>query len=300
MENNSSVIGRLSFLASVVGDGAVAGIQQMARGTGAAMTKLASSVPAAAFASSAAAVAGIGAALVGGTIAAAQFEDAFANVRKVLARASEEELTAIRDAVLDLSTEIPVAAGQLAQLGSIAGQLGVGVSDIPQFIDTVAKLGVATNMSAEQAAFSIARLANVTGIGAENADQLGNVLVRLGNNTAATEFFEKTTTSDLQKLINPIIEDSMKENQVAKYYETVNDFYKSNVESYTKNSSVMEYASKLGVDSYIPKSSDEDLNGFVTQKAISGLFKMIAEKESAIRENPIEQTTSLLKEVFTK
>ena len=184
---NSSVIGRLSFLANVVGDGAVAGIQQMARGTGAAMTKLASAVPAAAFASSAAAVAGIGAALVGGTIAAAQFEDAFANVRKVLARASEEELTAIRDAVLDLSTQIPVAAGQLAQLGSIAGQLGVGVSDIPRFIDTVAKLGVATNMSAEQAAFSIARLANVTGIGAENADQLGNVLVRLGNNTAATE-----------------------------------------------------------------------------------------------------------------
>jgi len=184
---NSSVIGRLSFLANVVGDGAVAGIQQMARGTGAAMTKLASSVPAAAFASSAAAVAGIGAALIGGTIAAAQFEDSFANVRKVLARASEEELTQIRDAVLDLSTQIPVAAGQLAQLGSIAGQLGVGVSDIPKFIDTVAKLGVATNMSAEQAAFSIARLANVTGIGAENADQLGNVLVRLGNNTAATE-----------------------------------------------------------------------------------------------------------------
>ena len=184
---NSSVIGRLSFLANVVGDGAVAGIQQMARGTGAAMTKLASSVPAAAFASSAAAVAGIGAALIGGTIAAAQFEDSFANVRKVLARASEEELTQIRDAVLDLSTQIPVAAGELAQLGSIAGQLGVGVSDIPSFIDTVAKLGVATNMSAEQAAFSIARLANVTGIGAENADQLGNVLVRLGNNTAATE-----------------------------------------------------------------------------------------------------------------
>lgn len=121
-----------------------------------------------------------------------------------------------------------------------------------------------------------------------------------GNNTAATDFFEKNTTTDLQKLINPIIENSMKENQVAKYYTIVNDFYKSNVESYTKDSSIMEYASKLGVDSYIPKSSDEDLNGFVTQKAISGLFKMIAEKESAIRENPIEQTTSLLKEVFTK
>ena len=187
MENNSSVIGRLSFLANVVGDGAVAGIQQMARGTGAAMTKLASAVPAAAFATSAAALAGIGAALAGGVVAAAQFEDSFALVRKVLARASEEELADIRQGIIDLSTEIPVAAGQLAQLGSIAGQLGVGVRDIPQFIDTVAKLGVATNMTAEQAAFSVARLANVTGIGAENADQLANVLVRLGNNTAATE-----------------------------------------------------------------------------------------------------------------
>lgn len=183
----ANVIGRLAFLANIVGDGAVKGIQQMARGTGAAMTKLASAVPAAAFATSASALAAVGAALVGGVKAAADFEESFALVRKVLARASEQELGDIRQAILDLSTEIPVAAGQLAQLGSIAGQLGVEVQNIPQFIDTVAKLGVATNMTAEQAAFSVARLANVTGIGAENADQLANVLVRLGNNTAATE-----------------------------------------------------------------------------------------------------------------
>ena len=187
MENNASVIGRLAFLANIVGDGAVQGIQQMARGTGAAMTKLASAVPAAAFATSASALAAVGAALVGGVKAASDFEESFALVRKVLARASEEELGAIRDSILDLSTQIPIAAGQLATLGSIAGQLGVEVQNIPQFIDTVAKLGVATNMTAEQAAFSVARLANVTGIGAENADQLANVLVRLGNNTAATE-----------------------------------------------------------------------------------------------------------------
>ena len=187
MENNASVIGRLAFLASIVGDQAVAGMQNMAKGTGAAMTKLASAVPAAAFAASAAALAGMGAAMAGSVVAAAQFEDSFALVRKVLARASEEELSDIRDSILDLSTTIPVTADSLAQLASIAGQLGVGVSDIPQFVDTVAKLGVATNMTAEQAAFSIARLANVTGIGAENADVLGNVLVRLGNNTAATE-----------------------------------------------------------------------------------------------------------------
>jgi len=187
VENNASVIGRLAFLASVVGDQAVQGVQAMAKGTGAAMTKLASAVPAAAFAASAAALAGIGAAMAGSVMAAAQFEDSFALVRKVLARATDEELANIRESILDLSTSIPVTADSLARLASIAGQLGVNVKDIPMFVDTVAKLGVATNMTAEQAAFSVARLAAVTGIGAENADQLANVIVRLGNNTAATE-----------------------------------------------------------------------------------------------------------------
>jgi len=83
VENNASVIGRLAFLASIVGDQAVAGMQNMAKGTGAAMTKLASAVPAAAFAASAAALAGMGAAMAGSVVAAAQFEDSFALVRKV-------------------------------------------------------------------------------------------------------------------------------------------------------------------------------------------------------------------------
>jgi hypothetical protein len=121
-----------------------------------------------------------------------------------------------------------------------------------------------------------------------------------GNSTAATDFFQKNTATDLNTLISPIIKKSMDENQVAKYYTTANEFYKSNVESYTKDSSISKYATQFGVDSYIPTSSDKDLDEFITEKAISGLFTMIAEKESAIRENPIEQTTSLLKKVFSK
>jgi len=198
------------------------------------------------------------------------------------------------------------------ELGAQNGYLNNPLAKIP-LPDNLAKVeSIARKAGADQmvddlinsinnaATTAAPKTANILLDAVKNMNLEDATKILTGNNTAATEFFEKNTTSDLQKLINPIIEDSMKENQVAKYYETVNDFYKSNVESYTKNSTVMDYANKLGVDSYIPKSSDEDLNGFVTQKAISGLFKMIAEKESAIRENPIEQTTSLLKEVFTK
>ncbi|OQR40838.1 hypothetical protein AS859_09250, partial [Aliarcobacter cryaerophilus] len=42
------------------------------------------------------------------------------------------------------------------------------------------------------------------------------------------------------------------------------------------------------------------LDDFVTQKAIDGLFTMIGEKEAGIRANPVEQTSSILKQVFGK
>ena len=62
----------------------------------------------------------------------------------------------------------------------------------------------------------------------------------------------------------------------------------------------MGLAKNFGVDSYLPGNSDESLDEFVTNKAIEGLFTMIAQKEAAIRQNPVEQTSSLLKQVFGK
>ena len=121
-----------------------------------------------------------------------------------------------------------------------------------------------------------------------------------GDNDAATTYFKENTTESLKKLISPIIQKSMQENQVSKYYTTINQFYKSNVSAYVENSSTMKFAKNLGVDSYLPTSSDQNIDEYVTTKAIDGLFKMIAEKESAIRKDPLEQTTSILKQVFGK
>lgn len=121
--------------------------------------------------------------------------------------------------------------------------------------------------------------------------------ILMGDKDAATEYFSKNTSSSLQKMISPIIKESMKENNVASYYDTFNKYYQSNAASLTKNSQLMGYAKEFGADKYLP-SSDADLNSYITEQAISGLFKMIAQKEGEIRKDPIAQTTSILKQVF--
>ncbi|WP_052502538.1 DUF4197 domain-containing protein [Halarcobacter anaerophilus] len=121
-----------------------------------------------------------------------------------------------------------------------------------------------------------------------------------GKDDAATQYFKTNTTSSLKETIKPIITEAMEQNSVAKYYSAFNDYYKQYAKDYVDSSSVMSVAKNFGVDSYLPGSSDESLDDYVTTKAIDGLFAMIAKKEAAIRENPVEQTTSLLKEVFGK
>jgi hypothetical protein len=121
-----------------------------------------------------------------------------------------------------------------------------------------------------------------------------------GGNEAATNYFKANTTDSLKKLISPIVQETMKENNVASYYDTINNVYKSSAKGLVENSGVMSMAKNFGVDSYIPTSSDESLDSYITTKTIDGLFTMIGQKEAAIRANPVEQTTSILKQVFGK
>ena len=121
-----------------------------------------------------------------------------------------------------------------------------------------------------------------------------------GGNDAATQYFKTNTNEALKRVIKPIIKKTMAQNSVANYYSSFNSYYKEYAKDYVDNTQVMNLAKNFGVDSYLPSSSEEDLDDYVTKKAIDGLFTMIAKKESAIRSNPIEQTSSLLKKVFSK
>lgn len=114
------------------------------------------------------------------------FESAFAGVEKTV-DASAEELAGFRERIRDLSKEIPLAATEIAGIAEAAGQLGIKNENLIEFTRTMADLGVATNMTSDQAATSLARFANVAGMSQDQFDRLGSVIVDLGNNLATSE-----------------------------------------------------------------------------------------------------------------
>ena len=98
-----------------------------------------------------------------------------------------------------------------------------------------------------------------------------------GGDTAATDYFKSKTTARLTEAFRPHVEKTMSENGVIKQYQGLTEQYQS-----------------------IPFAKNEsfDVNKYVVEKALDGLFYELAEQEREIRKNPAARTTALLKEVF--
>lgn len=117
----------------------------------------------------------------------AEFEKSLIGVGKTT-NITGAELAALGDEIEKLTRVMPNSAVELNNIAQAAGQLGVTGSDnILKFTETVARLGSATNLSGEEAATTLARMLTVTGEAISSVDVLGSVIVRLGNNFAATE-----------------------------------------------------------------------------------------------------------------
>ncbi|HKZ18032.1 MAG TPA: DUF4197 domain-containing protein [Geobacteraceae bacterium] len=101
-----------------------------------------------------------------------------------------------------------------------------------------------------------------------------------GGDTAATRFLEKRTRSQLIDAFRPIVAEKM--NQVG----TVRS-YKELIGKYD----TVPLASLVGMPSL-------DLDSYVTNKALDGLFTMVGAEEKKIRTNPAARTTELLRKVF--
>ena len=98
-----------------------------------------------------------------------------------------------------------------------------------------------------------------------------------GSDTAATDYFKSKTTKKLQTAFLPSVTDVM--NQVG-----VNQQYNALVGKYK--------------DVPFSKSIAFDVNQYVTEKTIDGIFFVVAQEETKIRTNPAARVTDLLKEVF--
>ncbi len=98
-----------------------------------------------------------------------------------------------------------------------------------------------------------------------------------GPEDAATQYLSKTSTPVLTEAFKPVIQQSLDRVNATQAWQAAINAY-NQIPFVTKQNA--------------------DLAGYVTGKAIDGLFVMVAKEEKKIRQNPVERTTELLKKVF--
>lgn len=145
--------------------------------------------------------------------------------------------------------------------------MGMG-SQVDEFI-------LSLNRGAEKAA-SEAKAIFIGAIERMTIDDAMNILK--GEEDAATEYLKRNTTSALAEKFQPIIRKSLEEVNATRYYGDL-------VSTYNK----------------IPftRRVNPDLDVYATEKAIEGLFHLIAIEEGKIRKDPLARTSEILKKVFS-
>jgi len=98
-----------------------------------------------------------------------------------------------------------------------------------------------------------------------------------GGQTSGTEYFKRTTSDPLRGKFLPIVKRATERVKLAEKYN--------------------QYASK-GVQFGLVKKEQANLDDYVTQKALDGLFYMVAEEEKKIRQDPVKAGSDIVKKVF--
>lgn len=101
-----------------------------------------------------------------------------------------------------------------------------------------------------------------------------------GSNNAATEYLKSRTNNALASEFSPVVKNAIQTVDVTRYWTPV--------------ASVYNKTTMLTGESQV----NPDLNQYITQKALDGLFYMIAQEEMKIRENPAARASDILKKVF--
>jgi hypothetical protein len=145
-------------------------------------------------------------------------------------------------------------------------QIGLG-NEVDKFVMTL-------NRGAEDAAKE-AKPIFIQAIRSMTIDDAWSIL--RGDQDAATQYLKRTTSGLLKEKFKPVIQNSLSKVNATKYYGDI----------------VTRYNQIPLVQKVNP-----DLDDYATDRAIEGLFVMIAKEEKNIRQNPVARTTEILKKVF--
>lgn len=137
----------------------------------------------------------------------------------------------------------------------------------------VDELEVGMNRAAEQATPQ-AKQAFLAALRKMTFDDARHILT--GNDTAATDYFKRTSTADLTTAFAPIVHTSMQKVGLVEQYDRF-------IQTAPGGAAI---------------ANEFDLDKYVVGKTLDGLFYMLGEEEKKIRKNPAAQTTQLLKQVF--
>jgi uncharacterized protein DUF4197 len=213
------------------------------------------------------------AALLAAAPAAAQLErisnkDAVAGLKAALEKGSQAAVAQLGrpDGFFgDARVKIPLPES-LRRAEGLMRRLGMG-----RYAD---ELELAMNRAAE-AAVPEAKSLLVDAVKKMSVQDAKGILT--GGDTAGTEYFRRTTQDPLRKKFMPIVQQATRKVQLAERY---NDY--------------AEVGARFGLVS----AQDANLDQYVTQKALDGLYFMIAEEEKKIRQDPLGSASSIIRKVF--
>lgn len=123
----------------------------------------------------------------GGLQAYGEYNQSLIGIAKT-ANLTDESVGKLGASLQDLAIQKGIDVSEYTAVAGIAGQLGVkGAADIEAFTSVIVDLGNASNLAGEQGAQTLARMLAVSGEHVSEANRLASVIVRLGNNVAASE-----------------------------------------------------------------------------------------------------------------
>ena len=126
----------------------------------------------------------------------ADFESAFTSVERT-SDGSARQIEAIREGLVELSTQIPLTFQDLSKIASLGNQLGIASEDILGFTETIARFAAVAGLSVDQVADSFGKISNLTGLDPSQFENLGSAIAYVARTSAATEATILSTSKEI-------------------------------------------------------------------------------------------------------